>query len=547
MATHRATLSRGRFAALADALCQSPSDPANHQRCAAAIDAYFSEGGPSAEGAPPSLAFILETLLDHDAVKHQHLAYPAAVLLKERFEIDNGAAPAVGLARRLATDHLFLIFLEKTINVDIELEGFLGKLRRFLLCRYKERGCLDAPLPRLAAALAQQCFNNEYIFQEGEEEEQWVEAVVETMEGAPDRREGAFQASALFVIGMYQPIHRLASAESLRRIPLDDLPGPASPFIRRLIHEPLAEEALRRGIPSFGKRCCKTSRKVRSQYEESPYPRWVQLGGGFSSLRQRVAGMNPEVEWPFGDAPLRFLVPGCGTGQQPLSIAAGNPRAGITAVDLSQTSLAFAKRMAGRLGIDNVTFLQGDLLDVPELGDRFHHIACTGVLHHLADPDAGWRALERVLLPGGVIHVAVYSRLARAPVELLRHQMALSEPPADRQAIKRLRTALMTDSRYEPLVRSVAGYDFFSLSTFRDLLFPAREHAYTLTEIREIIDRFGFRFIGFRIGSPPLEREYRNRFPDDPRMNRFDHWQRFERHYLGTRLMFDFWLRKPMP
>ena len=37
----------------------------------------------------------------------------------------------------------------------------------------------------------------------------------------------------------------------------------------------------------------------------------------------------------------------------------------------------------------------------------------------------------------------------------------------------------------------------------------------------------------------------RERFPDDPHMNSFDNWRRFEHHYVGSGQLFDLWMQKP--
>jgi len=79
--------------------------------------------------------------------------------------------------------------------------------------------------------------------------------------------------------------------------------------------------------------------------------------------------IRPEFVWPasFLEEKFQILVPGCGTGQHPLSIAAGNPDAILLAIDLSKSSLAYGRRMADCLKLHNVTFLHGDFLEIPKL------------------------------------------------------------------------------------------------------------------------------------------------------------------------------------
>lgn len=57
---------------------------------------------------------------------------------------------------------------------------------------------------------------------------------------------------------------------------------------------------------------------------------------------------------------------------------------------------------------------------VGELGRSFDKVVCTGVLHHLPDPDEGLRALQDVLNPDGVMHLMVYAAYGRSGVYMLQ-------------------------------------------------------------------------------------------------------------------------------
>ena len=47
--------------------------------------------------------------------------------------------------------------------------------------------------------------------------------------------------------------------------------------------------------------------------------------------------------------------------------------------------------------------------EAEELGCSFNKIVCTGVIHHLPDPEIGLRALRSVLKPEGAVHIMVYA------------------------------------------------------------------------------------------------------------------------------------------
>ena len=115
-----------------------------------------------------------------------------------------------------------------------------------------------------------------------------------------------------------------------------------------------------------------------------------------------------------------ILVAGCGTGEQIFSTIGGYESWRITAIDISRPSLAYAKRQTGAHGLPDITYAVCDILDVSLLGKDFDIIECTGVLHHMADPLQGWRALLACLRPGGLMLVALYSTLARTDIQAAR-------------------------------------------------------------------------------------------------------------------------------
>ena len=96
------------------------------------------------------------------------------------------------------------------------------------------------------------------------------------------------------------------------------------------------------------------------------------------------------------------------------------PRARVVGIDVSATSIAFAQELKRKHGLDNLECIVCPSSARPSSGENFDHVVCTGVLHHLADPDAGLRALRDVLAPGGAMHVMVYAPYGRAGVYMLQ-------------------------------------------------------------------------------------------------------------------------------
>jgi len=101
----------------------------------------------------------------------------------------------------------------------------------------------------------------------------------------------------------------------------------------------------------------------------------------------------------------RVLEAGCGVGAQTITLVNRSPDAQITAIDLSPTSLAEARRNATEADITTVEFLQADIFTLPFAACSFDHVFVCFVLEHLTEPAQALHALRRLLKPGGTITV----------------------------------------------------------------------------------------------------------------------------------------------
>jgi len=528
---------------------QAPGNEELHWKCGRLLKDLATYGRPALATYQPAIYDLLLILFCGNAVSHQTLGLISVQQLKLKYGIGAETKPADGesLLLFLAQDGLLLATLEKTLNTDQEFEGFLRKLRRFLLFQCRANESLFRRLLRLTAALAQQCFNNEYIFIEEDDERITADEIeAECCRGLQYDMVKSNEV-LLLVLGMYRSLAQLPLADHIAKVPLDAFSETVRPAIVRMIHEPLEEKRLCLDIPSFGAVTSPTSKAVGAQYEENPYPRWFSLRGPFSSLETKLKKIRQGFSWPasFLKETFQILVPGCGTGQQPLSIAAGNPDAIVLAIDLSKSSLAYGKRIADCLKLNNVTFLHGDLLEIPKLNRSFHHIDCVGVLHHMKDPLTGWRILAQAVLPGGTLHIGVYSRIARLQVEFMRCEIRRLGLKPTVEDMKTLRQQTLTKREYRPFLAALNSPGFYGLSSFRDLFFHVQECSHTLSEIGQLLDSLNLEFLGFKLRSPLLRAKYREQFPDDPNMSSFDNWRRFEGSYAGSAMLFDFWVRKP--
>ena len=109
---------------------------------------------------------------------------------------------------------------------------------------------------------------------------------------------------------------------------------------------------------------------------------------------------------------LDILIAGCGTNQAAV-FAFTNPVANVVAVDVSQPSLDHQQYLKEKYGLANLELRLLPIEELPTLGRDFDLIVSTGVLHHLADPPSGMKALARCLRRDGVLGVMLYAKYGR--------------------------------------------------------------------------------------------------------------------------------------
>ncbi len=309
------------------------------------------------------------------------------------------------------------------------------------------------------------------------------------------------------------------------------------------IAEPAQEAAGRDAIPQLTDIDDRTSRAVRDQYEESPFPRWVKLSpaGNAKSVARFLSDKFPlsEFQRPAG-GDISVLVAGCGTGQHAIETALQFDNARVTAIDLSLTSLGYARRKTGELGITGIAYARADLLKLE--GGPFDVIEAVGVLHHLANSWAGWRKLLSLLRPAGFMHVALYSELGRRQVAEIRKRIADGGYASTLSDIRRFRQDLLNGGG--DFRKTTESVDFNSLSMCRDLLFHVQEHRLTLDAIAAFLGENALAFIGFELDMGVLA-SYRRQFPGDPAATDLGQWQAFESRNPDTFSgMYNFWVQK---
>ena len=97
----------------------------------------------------------------------------------------------------------------------------------------------------------------------------------------------------------------------------------------------------------------------------------------------------------------RLLEVPVGTGILTMPLYQTLPKAEITCLDYSPDMMAQAKEKADRLGLQNVSFRQGDVGALPFEDGSFDAVLSLNGFHAFPDKEAAYRETFRVLRPGG--------------------------------------------------------------------------------------------------------------------------------------------------
>lgn len=238
--------------------------------------------------------------------------------------------------------------------------------------------------------------------------------------------------------------------------------------------------------------------KVRDFYDQHPYPPPVEdldrYWRRWDNRQRRRADIH--LFWP--DELFRedrsVLVAGCGTSQA-AKYALRWPKAQITGVDVSETSIKETGKLKLKYRLDNLDLQRLPIERVQEIGKSFDQVVCTGVLHHLPDPDAGLQSLREVLEPHGALHLMVYAPYGRAGIYLLQEYCLGLGIGSSADEIRDLATTLQAlpgDHPIVPLLRN--SPDFRSEAGIADALLHPQDRAYSVPELFDYVARSGLQF-----------------------------------------------------
>ena len=425
--------------------------------------------------ADPRLAEIVTSLLRRDDVEGQRLAGAALSLLS--LDADTQAALDRFDPGLLPVSPLLLAALERTIVADRAWERLLTEARAQTLQSFKD---LDDPKAPFVRALAAQMLTTEYAFACSPAEAATLERL---------NLSGDDLTSDHVRFALYAPLaHQVRALEA---------PADWRVFVDVHLTRPVEERDAIAAVPALTPIADGVSQAVRDQYTALPYPRWSVTRAITAQPRRVVAGAiaGPERSLPPDPSPLRVLVAGCGTGKHAVDVATRFANADVLAIDLSRTALGYATAQARRMGIENLRFAEADILALGTIGQTFDHIESVGVLHHMAEPIAGWRVLRGLLAENGTMRIGLYSRRGRAAIQAA--QSVAVKFPNDAEGLRALRRHIQALPPDHPAAPVCQELDFYTLSGVRDALAHAHEHDFTLLEIRDMLQAMDLEFMGF--------------------------------------------------
>jgi SAM-dependent methyltransferase len=444
---------------------------------------------------------------------------------------------------QIAVDPLLPALLERGRILDLEIERFVTSLRACLLeIVTRDRDHQNAGIVRLCCALGRQCYVNEYVFDRTTAENDRANRLRERINHALEIN-SAILPIEIALLSAYMQLDCLPAVALLKR----SWPTSIVALLEEQIQTPAAERKLRTSIPQITPISNDISVRVREQYEENPFPRWFKLP---ANRPMPVDEWMPQ-QFPFSNfrrigkgADIDVLIAGCGTGRHSIIFAQVLPGARILAVDLSLSSLCYAKEKTRAMGINNIEYAQADILELGGFDKRFDIISSSGVLHHTADPEKGWRALLGLLQPAGCMQVGVYSERAHRNLVIAQRWLSERDFTTSVESIRRARQEFAAAAAADASLASMLTFaDFYSTSEFRDLFLPTQMLRFTIPKIQTFLGANNLEFLGFSIRNE-IRDQFRARFSSPAEVD-LRLWDKFENEHPDTfRGMYEFWVQK---
>jgi SAM-dependent methyltransferase len=245
---------------------------------------------------------------------------------------------------------------------------------------------------------------------------------------------------------------------------------------------------------------------VSRQYESWRYPPPVDDLAAWSATNWDW--FDPahahRIFWPDRDyrPDLDILIAGCGTNQAAV-FAFGNPDANVVGVDISQASLDHQQYLKDKHGLANLQLHLLPIEELPTLRREFDLVVSSGVLHHMADPPTGLKALAGCLRPDGVMALMLYAKYGRIGVELLEsvfRDLGLRQDDSSVQLVKDALSILTADHPIQSYLK--IAYDLRDDAALVDTFLHHRARSYTVDECLDFVASAGLAFQGWYHKTP---------------------------------------------
>ena len=246
---------------------------------------------------------------------------------------------------------------------------------------------------------------------------------------------------------------------------------------------------------------------VSRQYERWRYPQPIQ---DLDALPQGIwHWFDPSrfhrIFWPDREykPDLDILIAGCGTNQAAV-FAHRNPGAKVVGVDISQPSLDHQRYLKDKHGLFNLELHLLPIEELPTLGLDFDLIVSTGVLHHMAEPQAGMNALAQCLRQDGAIGLTLYAKYGRIGVEMLQsvfRDMGLRQDQASVEIVKKTISLLPPGHPLQSYLR-IEGAELRYDGAVVDTFLHGRDRSYTVDDCIDLVTSAGLVFQGWFLNAP---------------------------------------------
>ena len=458
------------------------------------------------------------------------------------------------IIQELLKEKLFHLIIQKSLVTSEFLEKLLVKLRfeiLFYLNNTKKDFLWD--YSDFIISLAEQCSLNEYIWIQSKKEINHIDKLKNDIISSKYLDEDI--ELKITILSCYVPLSK--SEEIINRMyNYKSINALFNNLIKVQLKEPIQEKKLIKSIKSFKQITNPVSKILSGKYDEYPFNKWkytyrhVPLNFIYNlnneikpnKVKFQISKKkdNNTVSCNNSFVHPNVLIAGCGTGLETIS-ATKYKNANILGIDLSITSLAYAKRKTEELKLKNIDYLHMDIFDLKNFNKKFDVIECMGLIHHLVDPIDGIKILLDVLEPHGFLKLGLFSEISKNYMNITKNFIKEKKLSNKIQDVRNFRKEIFK-KKNDLIIKDTS---FYSYSHLMGLFFIDHKHSFSLKKIKEMIKELNLEFIGFNFSNLSTQKTYSKFFPNDKQNISLDNWCEFERDHPHSFLnMYQFWVRK---